>query len=142
MLTLPTGVEIGYRDWGGSGPPLVLAHGLGSSLHMWDYAAPLLARHFHVVAYDQRGHASSSKPDRGYNLDTMVEDLRGLISGLGLERPVVVGHSWGALIALAYAGEEGSRCPGVGLVDGGVIDIRGIPGLTWETMERDLNPPA
>lgn len=141
VSTANTGIELGYRDWGGDGPPMVLLHGLGSAHRIWDLAAPLLSERFHVVAYDQRGHGSSEKPGEGYDLDTMTADLRGLVEALGLGRTFVVGHSWGGSVALAYAGVYPDDCAGVALVDGGLVQIQDIPGIdTWETMSELMAP--
>ena len=101
--------------------------------------APLLSAAGHVVAFDQRGHGESEKPAAGYDLPTMVGDLRGALAALGLEDAVVVGHSWGATVALAYAAQP--ETPGVVLVDGGLADWQGQPGASWERTERELAPP-
>ena len=61
------GLRLHYRDWGGSGQPLVLLHGLASTCRIWDLVAPILAEDFSVVALDQRGHGLSDKPDHGYD---------------------------------------------------------------------------
>ncbi|MDQ3704847.1 MAG: alpha/beta hydrolase [Chloroflexota bacterium] len=141
VRTANTRVELSYRDWGGDGPPMLLLHGLGSTHHIWDLAAPLLSERFHVVAYDQRGHGFSEKPGTGYDLDTMLADLRGLVEALGLGRVFVVGHSWGGSIALAYAGCYADECAGIALVDGGLVRIQDIPGIdTWETMSELMAP--
>jgi pimeloyl-ACP methyl ester carboxylesterase len=140
-ISLNTGVVLNYRAWGRDGQPMVLIHGLASTMRIWDLAAPLLARKFCVTAYDQRGHALSDKPPEGYDLPGMLADLRGLIEALGLERPVLVGHSWGAYLALAYAATYPDECSGVALVDGGVMSLRDRPGSTWESVSHDLAPP-
>ena len=136
------GINLNYRIWDESGgPALVLVHGLASTLRIWDFVAPLLARRFTVVAYDQRGHAGSDKPSEGYDLQTMLVDLRGLVEGLKLERPAIVGHSWGATLALAYAAEYPEDCAGIALIDGGLIDLRTSSGGTWEDISERMAPP-
>jgi pimeloyl-ACP methyl ester carboxylesterase len=141
VKTANTGIELSYRDWGSAGPPMLLLHGLGSTHHIWDLAAPLLSERFRVVAYDQRGHGFSEKPDGGYDLDTMVEDLRGLVEALGLGPGYIVGHSWGGSIALAYAGRYPGECAGITLVDGGLVRIQDMPGVdTWEVMSELMSP--
>lgn len=141
VKTANTGVELSYLDWGGSGPSLVLVHGLGSTHRIWSLTAPLLAERFRVVAYDQRGHGFSEKPGAGYDLATLSEDLRGLIEALGLGGAYVVGHSWGGSVALAYAGTYPQDCEGIALVDGGLVRIQDIPGVeTWEVMSEMLSP--
>ena len=141
FLTVPTtGLRLYYRDWGGAGRAILLLHGLASSSRIWDLAAPLLRRHGRVVALDQRGHSLSGKPDTDYDFTTSVADARGAAQALGLARPVVVGHSWGASVALAYAARD-PTCAGVVLVDGGVVDMQAVPGATWDTVAARLAPP-
>jgi pimeloyl-ACP methyl ester carboxylesterase len=142
LTTANTGLRLHYRTWGEQGaPPLLLMHGLASTLRIWDFAAPILAERYFVAAYDQRGHALSDKPSGGYDLPTMLADLTGFVDGLQIEKPVVVGHSWGANLALAYAAEHPDRCAGLGLVDGGILDWQDMPGTTWEKVRRDFAPP-
>jgi pimeloyl-ACP methyl ester carboxylesterase len=142
-LTTPnTGITLHYRSYGSeTNPPLLLLHGLASTLRIWDYVAPVLAGKYWVVAYDQRGHAESEKPDDGYNLPTMLADLAGLIKALEIKKPVLVGHSWGANLALAYAATYPDDCAGLVLVDGGIADFQDMPGTDWESVKRELAPP-
>ena len=144
LLRLDTGISVNYRRWESDtpgAPPLVLVHGLASTLRIWDFVAPLLAAHFTVFAYDQRGHAGSDKPDGPYDLPTMLADLESLVSKLELHKPVLVGHSWGATLALAYAAAHPDNCAGVALIDGGVVDMRDNPAATWEKASEMLAPP-
>ena len=141
FLTVPTtGLSMHYRDWGGTGRGILLLHGLASSGRIWDLAAPLLRPYGRVVALDQRGHSLSGKPDTGYDFPTIIADVQGAVQVLGLARPVVVGHSWGASVALAYAAHD-PTCAGVVLVDGGVMDMQVGPGATWDTVATRLAPP-
>ncbi len=88
------GLNFHYRDWGGGEPGIILLHGLASTCHIWDLVAPVLAQGGHrVVAMDQRGHGASAKPDQGYDFEIVSRDLIGLIEGLGMERPLIIGHS-------------------------------------------------
>jgi pimeloyl-ACP methyl ester carboxylesterase len=143
LLTIPnTGLRLHYRTWGDEGArPMVLLHGLASTLRIWDLVAPHLAERYFVAAYDQRGHALSDKPPTGYDLPTMLADMAGFVDALGLDRPVVVGHSWGASLALAYAATYPERCSGLALVDGGIYGFQDVPGNTWEKVKRELTPP-
>jgi pimeloyl-ACP methyl ester carboxylesterase len=120
---------------------VVLVHGLGSSSHIWDFVAPLLAEQsLRVVALDQRGHGESEQPDTGYDFASVVDDLSGFIDAVGLSlRSVLVGHSWGASVVLHYAVALPDRTAGIALVDGGT----GSPGerWSWEEAETRLRPP-
>jgi len=131
------GVRLSFRDHGGSGRPVVLLHGLASSAHIWDVVGSHLTYDHRVVALDQRGHGSSDRPDSGYDFETVTRDLAAFVEALGLDCPIIVGHSWGAHVALEYAA-RGHDASGVVLVDGG---HEGLEGKTWEEIEREMAPP-
>jgi len=132
-------ITLRYRDWGGVGAPIVLLHGLASSLRIWDFVAPILAERFRVVAVDQRGHGLSSKPDDGYGFEEVGADLAALVELIGLERPVVVGHSWGGSVAVRFGTDHPEMARGLALVDGGFIERS--KDVTWEQAEREMRPP-
>jgi len=138
FLRLPTSVRLHYLDWDGSGRPLVLLHGLASSCRIWDFTAPLLSRHFHTVALDQRGHGLSDKPG-SYTFAETTGDLAAFIEGLGLERPAVAGHSWGAGVALQFAADYPDIPAAVVLIDGGFVERSS--SQTWEQAETMMRPP-
>ncbi len=94
-----------YLDWGPeNAPAVVLLHGGNQSAHSWDLVSLALADGYRVVALDQRGHGDSEW-SRGahYGIDEMAADAKALIQSLGLERPLVVGHSMGGMVTLALA---------------------------------------
>jgi pimeloyl-ACP methyl ester carboxylesterase len=140
LTTTTTGIELHYRDWGGAGRPILLLHGLASSARIWDLVAPRLTDYGHVVALDQRGHGASAKTDDGYDFPTIVADTQGAVAALGWRAPVVIGHSWGASVALTYAAQD-PTCAGVVLVDGGLVDMQSRPGATWDDTAERLAPP-
>ena len=143
------GLKLAYRHWTptdqpATKPPFLLIHGLASAARIWDIVAPELVNltGAEVVALDQRGHGRSDKPDTGYSNDQIVADDYGLATGLGLVKPFVVGHSWGATIALAYAATHAEAVSGLVLVDGGLGNMREQPGMEdWEPVSKRLAPP-
>ena len=130
-----------YLEWPGAGPAIVLLHGLASNAWIWGEVGPRLAGHFRVWALDQRGHGQSAKPDQGYDFATICADLAAFLDHLGLDRPILVGHSWGGNVTLAFAANYPDRVSGLIWVDGGFLNLRDRPGATWESTERDLAPP-
>jgi pimeloyl-ACP methyl ester carboxylesterase len=134
-----------YRWCGAAdGRPLVLLHGLASSARIWDMLGPALGRRYRVFALDQRGHGLSDKPDEGYDFPIIVADLAAFVDALGLEGPVVVGHSWGASVALQYAAARQvgpGAASAIVLVDGAFAQIKSVAGMTWEKAEEIMRPP-
>ena len=133
------GVRLTAREWPGDGPGVLLLHGLASSSHVWDLVAPRLAPALRVVAYDQRGHGRSSKPSTGYGFERTSADALAVIRASRLRRPLVVGHSWGANVALELAVANRREVAGVLLVDGGFLSLR--DRMDWPTTKERLAPP-
>ena len=131
-----------YRDWGGSGQAVVLLHGLASNCRIWDLVAPILSRQIRTLALDQRGHGRSFKPDTGYDFSTVVSDLDGFMSAVGIENSVLVGHSWGGDVALEYAVAHPGKAKGLCFVDGGTIEISARPNWTLEDAKGEMAPPV
>ncbi len=141
------GLQLHYRRWWSPDfnpdlPPIVLLHGLASSAHIWNLVAPLLAdRGYVVTALDQRGHGESEKPGTGYDFATIVADDTAAFEALEIERPVIVGHSWGAMVALQFAATHVEQVTAVVLVDGATNQFSLRPGWSREQAIKDLAPP-
>jgi pimeloyl-ACP methyl ester carboxylesterase len=134
------GVSINVREWPGGDPAVLLLHGLASTSHIWDLVAPRLsAAGLRAVAYDQRGHGRSGKPGSGYGFDRTSADAVAVIHALRLRRPFVVGHSWGANVALELAVRHPRSLSGLVLVDGGFLSLR--ERFDWATARVALSPP-
>ena len=111
------GVRLELLDWGGTGTPLILIHGLGDSPHIYDDLAPLLAADFHVLAYGRRGHASSEKKGP-YDNATLTEDLKQLLDSLKIERASLLGWSMGGNEITEFAARYPKRVAGLIYLDG------------------------
>lgn len=106
------------RDWGGSGVPLLLTHGMAAHTHWWDTVVPRWKGVFHAAALDFRGHGDSDwLENEAYTSQVWVEDIENARKALGWERFILVGHSMGARIALDYAERHGDRLRGVSAID-------------------------
>jgi esterase len=131
-------VRLVVRDSGGEGKPIVLVHGLGLGQRSWDRVAPRLsALGLRVVSYDQRGHGGSDAAG-DYSPSAFEADLAAVLEELGLEKPILVGHSLGATVALHYAAAHNS-CAGVVCVEGG-LPLE-LPSTDWESMEAEMRRP-
>ena len=112
-------MRLHFLDWGTNGlAPVLFLHGGGLTAHTWDLVCLALRASAHCFALDQRGHGDSEwSPELDYGSEAHVRDLEGLIEHLGLERPVLVGQSMGALNALGYAEHHAGSLAGLVLVD-------------------------
>jgi pimeloyl-ACP methyl ester carboxylesterase len=110
---------------GGEGPPLLLVHGWPETWYAWRLVMPELARHFEVVAVDQRGIGLSDKAAGGYDTGTLARDLVALMDALGHDRFAVAGHDTGFAIAYALAADNPERVERAALAE-----IPGPPGAT------------
>lgn len=88
--------QLHYEEYG-SGTPLLLVHGLGSSTLDWEYQIPTLSRHHRVISLDLRGHGRSDKPDERYSIAGFAEDVAALVEHLNLSPVHLVGISMGGM---------------------------------------------
>lgn len=102
------GLEM-YYETQGEGMPLVLIAGLGYPLWEWHKMVPLLAKHFRVITFDNRGVGQTDKPDGPYTAWMLASDVAGLLDALKIEQAVIMGHSMGGFVAQAFALEYPQR---------------------------------
>jgi pimeloyl-ACP methyl ester carboxylesterase len=112
------GHRVFYRS-AGSGPVLVLVHGITSTSDTWSNVLPYLAERFTVVAPDLLGHGESAKPRGDYSLGAYASGIRDLLIALGHERATFVGHSLGGGIAMQLAYQFPEQCERLVLVNSG-----------------------
>lgn len=118
----------------GSGPPLLLLHGIGNSAQTWAAVLDRLARSHTVIAPDLLGHGSSDKPRGDYSIAGYANGMRDLLSVLDIERATVVGHSLGGGIALQFAYQFPERCERLVLVGSGGLGPELSAGLRLATL--------
>ena len=112
------GHEIAYRT-AGSGPVLLLVHGMAGSSATWRHVISALAERYTVVAPDLLGHGESAKPRGDYSLGAHASLLRDLLNALGHERATCIGQSLGGGIVLQFAYQFPERCERIVLVGSG-----------------------
>ncbi len=102
------GNRLFYKDWG-SGKPVVFVAGWSVGSDMWEYQlAPLAKQGLRCIAYDRRGHGRSDQPGRGYDFDTLADDLSAVLERLDLRDVTLVGHSMGCGEIVRYLSRHGS----------------------------------
>lgn len=115
------GVRLHYVS-GGTGRPVVFVHGDGGSIYDWTLSIfDRVAQGYHAVAFDRPGFGYSGRPRGGASPLAQARLIRGAIRALGLERPVLVGHSRGMTVVLAYALEYPAEIAGIVNLAGGVF---------------------
>ena len=112
-------IKIQVAIWEGGGKPVLCVHGLTANCRCWDTIASALAPGHKVIAMDLRGRGFSDAPPSGYSVEHHCWDILSLIDGLNLKKVVLMGHSLGAFISLAFAARYPERVAKVILVDGG-----------------------
>jgi pimeloyl-ACP methyl ester carboxylesterase len=112
------GHRVAYRS-AGSGPAIVLVHGITSTSATWERVMPYLAARFTVIAPDLLGHGQSAKPRGDYSLGAYASGVRDLMVTLGHESATFVGHSLGGGVVMQLAYQFPERCERLVLVDSG-----------------------
>jgi pimeloyl-ACP methyl ester carboxylesterase len=118
------GREVAYRHWGSSGSPIVLIPGFVEGSFVFDRVGPLLGEHHRVYALDLAGFGFTERTPP-YGLDAWAAEVTAFVRHFRLERPLVVGHSLGAAVALAVA--RRLQVSGVVLADGDGLSSGGPP---------------
>ena len=132
------GQSVTYRT-AGSGPALLLLHGITNSSQTWEPVADQLSEHFTIIAPDLLGHGNSATPRGDYSLGAHASGARDLLTALGQEHVTVVGHSLGGGIAMQFAYQFPERCERLGLISSGglgrevhlVLRAAALPGADW-----------
>ncbi|NUS73459.1 MAG: alpha/beta hydrolase [Corynebacteriales bacterium] len=131
------GLQFFTREEGPAGAPtVVLLHGLMSTSAWWDLVAQRISAQFRVIRLDFRGHGRSEKPVDGYTVSEFARDVSSVFAELRINPAFVVGHSFGATVALAATRNVPVLC-----VDGGVFDPTLFFGGTWDEAARGLLRP-
>src|SRR3954464_2407235 len=112
------GHRVEYRI-AGSGPPVVLIHGMVNSSRHWEQVALRLAPHHTVVAPDLIGHGASATPRGAYSLGAHAASIRDLLTAIGIDRATIVGHSLGGGVAMQFFYQFPQRVERLVLVSSG-----------------------
>jgi N-formylmaleamate deformylase len=98
------GLRLHYTRTGGAKPPLVMLHGFSDDGSCWTPLAERFEADYDVIMPDARGHGFSEAPEQGYSPADQAADAKGIITALGLQKPLILGHSMGAATTMALAG--------------------------------------
>ena len=149
-VPLSDGAEAVFTDHDNgktSGLPVVLLHGLTQQQHYWGPVLAQLAGR-RVITVDQRGHGEASgsqvTPQSDFSIPRLAQDVIELLDQAGVPEAVVVGHSWGASVALHTASTFPDRVRAAVLIDGGIFGPRHLVSSdrSAEEVREALRPPA
>lgn len=98
-------------------PPVLLLHGISSRHNTWRPVIDALAADYRLVIWEARGHGESDHPAAGYLLHDYAADLSALLTTLEIERPAIVGHSLGGMIAMTWAVDHPATARAIVLED-------------------------
>jgi pimeloyl-ACP methyl ester carboxylesterase len=133
-VRIASGLNVHYEQVG-SGPDLVMVHGIAGHLAIWHFnIIPLLWERYRILTYDLRGHGYTEMTEIGYTPEEQATDLAQLLDALGIEKADIVGHSFGGDIALYFASYYPERCRNVVLIEALIPAMANI--LTRSDFER------
>jgi pimeloyl-ACP methyl ester carboxylesterase len=129
----------------GKGRPVLLIHGNPGSCQDWSRLYVPISRQYQAIAFDRPGHGHSERPNhRPITVEVQAEMLHAALTQLRVERPILVGHSWGGSLALVYALKFPDEISGIVLLapaayesDDGVSFLSKLPG--WPVIGDVLN---
>ncbi len=137
------GLKVHATDTGSGGPPVILLHGANVNLRDWTFSlVDMLAADNRVIAMDRPGFGHSQRDAGAWGPARQVAQLRAAANALGAERPILVGHSWGAVVALSWALDYPAEISGVVTVSGATmpwgpaVDLLESFGITRVTARR------
>ena len=132
------GVRLHYVS-GGSGDLVVLLHGWPQTWYEWHRIMPDLAAQYTVVAPDLRGGGDSDKPvpdEAGYSKRLLAQDIHALVTELGFDRAIIVGHDIGMMVAYAYAAQYPDEVRGLVMMD---APLPGVEPVWSEILKNPLS---
>lgn len=134
------GTHLSATTYEGAGPSMLLIHGITSSSTEFDEVIPHLADICRPITVDLRGHGESDKPASGYHYQDYVSDLTAVIATLGLDAPIVLGHSLGGIITLFWAAENPGAARALIIEDSPLRSGEGFRGAFEGWLELNALP--
>lgn len=142
QTTVRDGVALAHSEVGVGAPPLLFIHGWCCNRTHWrEQVIAFQDRHW-TIAVDLRGHGDSDKPDQDYGISGFVDDVAWLCGKIGLEKPVVVGHSMGGVIGMNLVRRHPELARALVMVDSPVVPLPEALQPTAEAVFGGLKTPA
>ncbi len=142
-VDLNTGVTIQYVEKGDpSGVPVLMLHGISDSWHSFELVLPHLPDTIRAFSLSQRGHGDSGRPDTGYQLKELADDVKAFMDALEINKAVITGHSMGSVVAKRFVIDYPEWTLGL-VVTGAFYSQAKSPVLKelWDSVISQLNDP-
>ncbi|MNI51924.1 Tropinesterase [compost metagenome] len=139
LITLDNSIRLNVKYSADPRPVILLLHFSGGTLNMWDGVWPLLSKSYRIVAPDLRGHGKSDKPETGYHIEDMANDVYLMLLALNIDICHVVGSSMGAEVGLCLAASHPEKVASL-VCEGALYNEFGEFGLfpgNEEEIERE-----
>ena len=133
------GVKIKAYEYSQNGEPILFLHYMGGSAAIWRSIIPKFTEEYRVIAIDIRGHGNSDHPQNGYQLETLVEDVREVLDTLGIYKTHIVGSSLGCDVGTMFASMYADRVISLVNSEGALVNHSGDGGLYTESKEEHIN---
>ncbi|HKQ29588.1 MAG TPA: alpha/beta hydrolase [Burkholderiales bacterium] len=135
-------MQLKYRKWGSEGPYALLLHGITSNAQAWWRVAPRLVElGYRVVAFDMPGHGNS-RETTDHRIESVAESIAEAAADLGIDRMLLIGHSWGGSVALAMAARWPERVSRLVLIDPALSLTAEIGKTRIATFTKGIGSPA
>ncbi len=134
------GIRLHYLDWGGTGEPVLFISGVGDGARSFDEMARTLTDRFRVLALTRRGYGKSDKPETGYDVPTLTEDVRQFLDAMKLTNVNLIGHSAGGNEMIQFASAYPERTLKLVFLDA-AYDRREAPVIFDADPLLDRTPP-
>lgn len=142
-------VRLAYEEQGSGSPPMLLVHGWSCDHTYFAPQAEHFGKHHRVISVDLRGHGASDTPEQEYTMAGFADDLAFLCEQLGVDRPVVVGHSMGGVIAFEMAARHPDLVGAVVAIDSPLVPpaalaamipgfVEGLRSPDYQNVTRDF----
>ncbi|MEH7464651.1 alpha/beta hydrolase [Bacillus thuringiensis] len=133
------GVKIKAYEYSQDGEPMLFLHYMGGSAAIWRSIIPSFIEEYRVIAIDIRGHGNSDHPQRGYQLETLVKDVRKVLDVLGIYKTHIVGSSLDCYVGTMFASMYADRVISLVNSEGALVNHSGDGGLYTESKEEHVN---
>ncbi|ENQ3108749.1 alpha/beta hydrolase [Bacillus cereus] len=133
------GVKIKAYEYSQNGEPILFLHYMGGSAAIWRSIVPKFTEEYRVIAIDIRGHGNTDHPENGYQLETLVEDIREVLDVLGIHKTHIVGSSLGCYVGTMFASTYADRVISLVNSEGALVNHSGDGGLYTESKEEHIN---